>query len=1803
MKPTPDDFKPHEYDPVFGIDVDTAVSALLEKRGVTSVDQLPLSAFSNYTASKDTLNEHQQLIGASQFIGNDLIYVSGGSTPGSYTTGTLVTPENPARNLLNINNPTVNNIPHAERLTEEQIGRFFLPKHTTPLTYASFSHKHVILTEKISPGQVYVLADPTIYGSGFGAGVNEADNPVDHVEDLSWIQSPPVIVGAQGRIRGSVKMPLYNGYTSTEQTIGAPQFGVSRYTDNFDFWAGSPTGDIWANADIYPLEEANKYDLIARGSDLLSDFCDIPYKNKTDVYGNHYVMFKLGTEDPKNPAGGSDTDGDGIDDDIRSGLGTPDYYGDDGGVEPVFTETGTAGGGNGLGNTGLDTGGSIDDGDRQVDETGETTDGGNSYFDYEFSDETGDVNVTTCNYWLNGGGSFSDSVSAVKLDTDGGGITTIIDGGWRVWDPGDDPSANQVDVTPTGALNGFYDDAAHAADSTGFNAVTDTASWFPNYAYVAVGNNEAEPLEDYRSFPRVSVLPDNCISPDKCNYTVSFGTNGDTAYRVTTNRDENVEDHRMIVADGGWYQNGSSPTTAGATFKRQQCDRQSYVLTLYDNEEPDFGNNIFACKMYRITLNARSYVGSSTARTWYSNRYNTPPGEVSPQWVQDYAYAKWRGPLNFTKHYNPIDYRVNGIPTINYAGTKAQLQADGMSDILFDYLTEYEAFLMRISPIEGSGSWAIDGDTTTHSFFDETSHAQGTRAGIYGHPDLLYYKHQGTFTDGTEYSQVSGSLSWIRPESFTDDQIVLDDMYGQLARDTRKVGGGKATQFPQIPWDISNQSGANNRDLSIPLDGNNVTYYLGLNCNNVCEYQFFDSVLLMCDERNNTRAKTELTLNRQVNSTHPMITERGTVYRSKRGYFPPPVGHLRRQQTHPLGVGGQLGEDKPILDNFLSETDRGDGSDGFLVHDVWDAGGFGARPGLIDTEFVEPAPIGPPDAPPPEIPVPVIPGPDTPEAGCGVFTEPNQIGWRTEVVNGETKCFPVTGDGGPGVGIVLPPGTGTGPGTSVVISCGSYSRYDVTIVNQVQNPCPATAEASTVPFDHIAQLVKRSSDSGDSCVVTPAQSLWVQKHQPVMSDPSQPLNLFYRNAPGNKIGTIDELFPGLVDTATQYDISFDNSFTDFDIVHDIVMLRQQTSTDDVWLFDQITYDFDTDTTTSGDRNTHLVTAALSSTAQQLLSPFYNEETNTILVGKTDGVGQYLLPVLDELDLNTQQWKRVFPVSGEHDNILTNFEIPAPYVLESLDPGEISFNPETDHYTITYIGRLDDQNTGEPPLLTIFNTKLFMKNGIVELKSVDFYITADFSSAGVQQQEQMLQYEERPVEDTIQAQNSEFAFTLKLQNLVGTSSTLSKELDLLYVDIDWGDGETSTLWSQFESSNLKGSFQRYGGSTVNGQSATILSDKTVIYTGEHPDGAAAVSDASVSNHRVTHTYKTIENEVYNVLITAYYNDNTTIYRKQFKIQSNVYSIENTIDDIKLLSTKLFTPVREVNTLATQTLPLWTPELDPDTNVDLAVWLDASSTTSLTLDVSGNVETWKDTRDTSSYAISNATPTRRPTSGSHTLNGLNVLDWGLDENSRGLITNTPNPATWYDVYIVARYDGDLTRAGDMSGIVGLLGGSNNSSNDDIGVITDLPGGDPLDLYGIHWWDKLYINSVESDGSYVLPTMQTGFVLSASTPSPNQAGLCVGTDRGIGNRGWRGVIAEVVIFNRVLSPELREKMEGYLAHKWGVAYSLPDTHEYKHQAPTYISINDTRLTTELQKKEQLMLTLETQSPRYVVHNVIDM
>jgi hypothetical protein len=56
------------------------------------------------------------------------------------------------------------------------------------------------------------------------------------------------------------------------------------------------------------------------------------------------------------------------------------------------------------------------------------------------------------------------------------------------------------------------------------------------------------------------------------------------------------------------------------------------------------------------------------------------------------------------------------------------------------------------------------------------------------------------------------------------------------------------------------------------------------------------------------------------------------------------------------------------------------------------------------------------------------------------------------------------------------------------------------------------------------------------------------------------------------------------------------------------------------------------------------------------------------------------------------------------------------------------------------------------------------------------------------------------------------------------------------------------------------------------------------------------------------------------------------------------------------------------------------------------------------------------------------------------------------------------------------------------------------------------------------------------------------------------------GSGNDFFRGVVREVMIFSKALDNYNLERIEGYLAHKWGAAASLPSDHQFKSVAPTF-------------------------------------
>ena len=98
------------------------------------------------------------------------------------------------------------------------------------------------------------------------------------------------------------------------------------------------------------------------------------------------------------------------------------------------------------------------------------------------------------------------------------------------------------------------------------------------------------------------------------------------------------------------------------------------------------------------------------------------------------------------------------------------------------------------------------------------------------------------------------------------------------------------------------------------------------------------------------------------------------------------------------------------------------------------------------------------------------------------------------------------------------------------------------------------------------------------------------------------------------------------------------------------------------------------------------------------------------------------------------------------------------------------------------------------------------------------------------------------------------------------------------------------------------------------------------------------------------------------------------------------------------------------------------------------------------------------------------------------------------------------------------------------------------------------------------RLFGSSVQTGqwSSFGLPSVDTNFLLSVDgiTGNTRFQGLCF--DRGA-HPGWIGDVGEVLVYSTVLTTTERERIEGYLAWKWGLQSQLPTAHPFKSAAPT--------------------------------------
>ena len=239
--------------------------------------------------------------------------------------------------------------------------------------------------------------------------------------------------------------------------------------------------------------------------------------------------------------------------------------------------------------------------------------------------------------------------------------------------------------------------------------------------------------------------------------------------------------------------------------------------------------------------------------------------------------------------------------------------------------------------------------------------------------------------------------------------------------------------------------------------------------------------------------------------------------------------------------------------------------------------------------------------------------------------------------------------------------------------------------------------------------------------------------------------------------------------------------------------------------------------------------------------------------------------------------------------------------------------------------------------------------------------------------------------------------------------------------------------------------------------------------------------------------------------------------------------------------------------------WDPSL-----ITTALWLDAADASTVTT-VSGAVSQWNDKSGNGRNATQ-ATIGLRPAFASNGLNSKSVISFtyaaGASQSLGVTLDNYQSAFILYsntnDVAFTTPLGSLYSITGDSGARGGAYHGHSNSTQ---------------------FFSTLYTRSATLNGQNFSNGTSIGTGLSTARPaSPAifshvataaftaQNGLRIlGADGASSlDRGITGIIAEVIMLSGAASTDTRQRIEGYLAHKWGLTANLPNDHPYKINAP---------------------------------------
>ncbi len=253
-------------------------------------------------------------------------------------------------------------------------------------------------------------------------------------------------------------------------------------------------------------------------------------------------------------------------------------------------------------------------------------------------------------------------------------------------------------------------------------------------------------------------------------------------------------------------------------------------------------------------------------------------------------------------------------------------------------------------------------------------------------------------------------------------------------------------------------------------------------------------------------------------------------------------------------------------------------------------------------------------------------------------------------------------------------------------------------------------------------------------------------------------------------------------------------------------------------------------------------------------------------------------------------------------------------------------------------------------------------------------------------------------------------------------------------------------------------------------------------------------------------------------------------------------------------------------------------------NLKLWLDANNSNSVGL-VSGRVSQWNDV-SSNGFNAAQANFNFRPfyEQAAHSNMPMVRFSTGSHFLQSGCVPATSNgPRT---IIIAVANIGTNSPASNH-----LIHYGSPVLRQAYGIMSSVWDGYVAREWGQHFWSDGYTTKISSQdgGGYIVAAYYDGAVdymtvngsntltktysvaLNTATGQYGLYGIIVGSriDPPFGNpyQGFIGDVGEVLAYSACLSLEDRQKLEGYLAHKWFMVDRLPDDHPYKAAKPVIL------------------------------------